>query len=106
MLDGQLRFWFDGAELTASAGDFVLGARGREHKFAVDSSEAHFLMLFTPAGFEDFTRTVGTAAAGPGLPPPGPAEPADLDALAAAARTAGIDITGPWWTARLRRCRL
>jgi hypothetical protein len=33
-----------------------------EHGFRVDSAEARFLLLVTPAGFEDFTRTCGSPA--------------------------------------------
>jgi hypothetical protein len=65
-----------------------------EHRFRVDSTEARFLLLLTPAGFEDFTRTCGSSASSLTLPPPD-LSPRDTGLLAAAARTHGIDILAP-----------
>ena len=71
VLDGHLTFWLGDHQFTATAGDFVFGPRGVEHRFRVDSEEARFLLLLSPAGFEHFTRAAGwpassgnTAAAG------------------------------------------
>jgi hypothetical protein len=65
-----------------------------EHRFRVDSTEARFLLLLTPAGFEDFTRTCGSPATSLTLPPPDLPEK-DVRLLAAAARTHGLDILEP-----------
>ncbi|HLM97106.1 MAG TPA: quercetin 2,3-dioxygenase, partial [Acidimicrobiales bacterium] len=56
VMKGELTFWLGDEERTAGAGDFVFGPRDVEHRFRVDSEEAHFLLLLTPAGFEEFTR--------------------------------------------------
>jgi hypothetical protein len=62
-----------------------------EHRFRVDSDEAHFLLLLTPAGFEEFTRTCGWPATALTMPPAAlPERPAAL--LQAAAARHGIDI--------------
>ena len=91
VLDGELCFWLGDDQLTGSSGAFVLGPRGIEHRFEVTSSEARFLLLLTPAGFEDFTRTCGTPATTLTTPPPNlPRQ--DAQVLAAAARTHGLDI--------------
>jgi quercetin dioxygenase-like cupin family protein len=94
ILDGELTFWLGDERCTASAGAFVFGPRMVEHRFRVDSTEARFLLLLTPAGFEDFTRTCGSPASSLTLPPPDlPSRGARI--LAAAARTHGLDILAP-----------
>jgi quercetin dioxygenase-like cupin family protein len=90
VLDGHLTFWLGDHQFTASAGDFVFGPRGVEHRFRVDSEEARFLLLLTPAGFEHFTRAAGWPASA--VTPPPDLPPRDGQALAAAASAAGITI--------------
>jgi quercetin dioxygenase-like cupin family protein len=96
ILDGQLTFWLGNQELTASAGAFVFGPRDVEHGFRVDSAEARFLLLLTPAGFEDFTRACGYPATALTMPTPDLPQ-RDTRVLAAAARTHGIDIVETPW---------
>ena len=91
VLDGHLTFWLGDHQLTVTAGDFVFGPRGVEHRFRVDSEEARFLLLLTPAGFEHFTRAAGWPA-GAATPPPPDLPPRAGQALAAAASAAGITI--------------
>jgi quercetin dioxygenase-like cupin family protein len=94
ILDGELTFWLGDEQRTVSAGAFVFGPRMVEHGFRVDSTEARFLLLLTPAGFENFTRTCGSPANSLTLPPPDlPSR--DTGLLAAAARTHEIDILAP-----------
>ena len=69
VLDGELTFWLGDEERPAGAGTFVFGPRGIDHRFCVESEEAHFLLLLTPAGFEDFTRACGWPATRATLPP-------------------------------------
>lgn len=91
IVSGELTFWLGDEERTAAAGSFVFGPREVEHRFRVDSEEAHFLLLLTPAGFEDFTRTCGQPATALTMPPAGlPELPASLHQAAAARH--GIDI--------------
>jgi quercetin dioxygenase-like cupin family protein len=52
LLDGELTFWLGEESRTATTGDFVFGPRGVRHRFRVDSDEARFLILVTPAGEE------------------------------------------------------
>jgi hypothetical protein len=72
----------------------MFGPRMVEHRFRVTSAEARFLLLLTPAGFEDFTRTCGAPATTLTMPPPDLA-PRDTELLAAAARNHGLDIIDP-----------
>jgi Cupin domain len=90
-MSGELTFWLGDDVRTVGAGSFVFGPREVEHRFRVDSDEAHFLLLLTPAGFEEFTRTCGWPATALTMPPAaGPERPAAL--LQAAAARHGIDI--------------
>ena len=69
VMEGELTFWLGDDERKVGPGDFVFGPRDVEHRFRVDSDEAHFLLLLTPAGFEDFTRACGRPATTSTLPP-------------------------------------
>ncbi|HEY5024148.1 MAG TPA: quercetin 2,3-dioxygenase [Acidimicrobiales bacterium] len=94
ILDGELTFWLGDQQRTATGGTFVFGPRGVAHRFRVDSAQAHFLLLLTPAGFEEFTRTCGWPATALTMPPPG-LPPRDAGELATAAHAHGIDILDP-----------
>lgn len=94
VLEGELRVEVDGQAHTMGEGAAALLPRALPHAFVVISPQARFLTLHTPAGFERFTLEVGTPAT-PGQPPPSDALPPDPEALAAMARSHGIDILGP-----------
>jgi len=94
VLEGELTFWLGGESRTATSGDFVFGPRGIHHRFRVDSETARFLILVTPAGFEDFTRACGRPATA-GTFPPADLSPRSEAELVAAALRHGIDITPP-----------
>ncbi len=70
VIDGELAFWLGGVQHTAGAGCFVFGPREVEHRFEVLSTEARFLILVTPSGFEEFTRICGDPATALTTPPP------------------------------------
>ena len=63
------------------------------HSYRVESDEAHWLVITTPAGFESFVREVAEPAPAEKLPPAG--RPHDPAVLAQAAAKAGIEILGP-----------
>ncbi len=91
VLDGQLTFWLGDRILTAAAGSFVTGRRGTPHRFRVESAEATFLDLMTPAGFELFIRSTGWPATADGPPPEG-LPPRDGGEVDAAVRAAGLTL--------------
>ena len=94
ILGGELSFWLSEESRTATAGDFGFGPRGYRHRFRVDSEEARFLILVTPAGFEDFARACGWPVTAGTLPPPD-VPPHSEEELVAAARGHGIEIASP-----------
>ena len=55
LLSGEVRFWMDGTERVAQAGECVFVPRGREHAFRVIGPRpARMLTIMTPGGFEGF----------------------------------------------------
>ena len=92
VLNGQLTVEYAGEQHTVTDGGFVFGPRNVDHRFRVDSEEAHFLLLTSPAGFEDFVREAGEPASAPGLPTP--AAP-DVEALIRIAADNHVQIIGP-----------
>jgi quercetin dioxygenase-like cupin family protein len=91
ILEGRLSFWLGDQAFAAGTGEFVFGPRGITHRFRVDSDEARFLLILTPAGFEEFTRASGWPASSDTLPPSDLPAP-DADRLAAAFARSGLEI--------------
>jgi quercetin dioxygenase-like cupin family protein len=81
MIEGTLRVEVDGELYSAGAGAMAFLPRERTHRFIVTSPTAHFLILHTPSGFEDFVTAT-----------PQGASPAQLKEIAA---SYGIEILGP-----------
>jgi mannose-6-phosphate isomerase-like protein (cupin superfamily) len=99
VIDGELTFFLGETQQFAGPGSFVFGPRRVEHRFEVTSPIARFVILVTPAGFEDFTRVCGHPATSPTMPPPN-LPPKDLQLLTDAARLHGLEIHGfqPSWS--------
>jgi mannose-6-phosphate isomerase-like protein (cupin superfamily) len=95
VIDGEMQFWRGDEEpFRLGPGGLAWLPRERIHAFTVTSSTAHFLVIMTPAGFEDVFRT-GTPTGDVTLPSPGPPATADLDRAAAALARAGVTVLGP-----------
>ena len=91
VMEGELTFWLDDEQRSVAAGSFVFGPRGIDHRFRVVSDQAHFLLLLTPAGFEEFTRVCGWPATSLTMPPADlPAR--DVALVQEAAHRHGLDI--------------
>jgi quercetin dioxygenase-like cupin family protein len=58
LLDGDLSLFLPGREIRLEPGEFVLAPRGVPHAYQVGDAPARFLVLSTPAGFEEFVRDV------------------------------------------------
>lgn len=93
VLDGELTFRVAGTVTVAGAGSFVFGPRDVPHTFLV-SSEARFLQVAEPGGFEESVRALSEPATSRTLPPASVRPPAP-EVMMAAAAVHGIEILGP-----------
>jgi Cupin domain len=93
VMDGELSLFVAGEQLRLGPGRAALAPRGVPHSYRVESEEARWLVITTPAGFESFVREVAEPAPGEQLPPAG--RPHDPAVLAQAAAKVGIEILGP-----------
>jgi mannose-6-phosphate isomerase-like protein (cupin superfamily) len=93
VMDGELSLFVAGEQLSLGPGQAALAQRGVPHAYRVESEEARWLVITTPAGFESFVREVAEPAPGEELPPAG--RPHDPAVLARAAAKVGIEILGP-----------
>jgi quercetin dioxygenase-like cupin family protein len=62
VIEGTVEYTVDGAVGTAVAGEAVHLPKGLAHRFEVTSEEAHFLVIITPGGFEEFFQEVSPPA--------------------------------------------
>lgn len=90
VLEGELTLLVGGEVHRAGPGSLVHAPRDVPHTFAVDSPTARWLVISSPAGFEEFVARLGTPVDAAGEP----ATP-DAEQLAAVAAAFGIEILGP-----------
>lgn len=84
VLDGVLSLFVGDESAELAAGDSLVAPRGTPHTYRVESDRARWLVVCSPAGFDDFVREV--ASAGERIEPP---------ALAEKAARYGIEVLGP-----------
>lgn len=93
VLEGQVRLFLGGHQLLLDAGQAALAPREVPHTYRIESGGARFMVINSPAGFEQFLRDAADPAPGAELPPADrPFDPAEL---ARAAAEHGIEILGP-----------
>jgi quercetin dioxygenase-like cupin family protein len=97
VLTGELRFQVGNEEGRLSAGETFLAPKGVPHTYRVESSEGSRWLTITSKGdFERFVRTMSRPAERRELPEPsGAPTPEAAEALAAMARSHGIELVGP-----------
>ncbi len=93
VLEGELTLFVAGEQIVLGPGQAALAARDVPHAYRVESEEARWLLITTPAGFDDFVREVADPAPADELPPA--ERPVDPAAPAQAAAKVGIEIVGP-----------
>lgn len=87
VIDGTLEYTVDGSVRTANAGEAVHLPKGLAHRFEVVSEEAHFLVIITPGGFEEFFEEVSPPAEAARIPDHTHTDPADMVRAAGARGT-------------------
>lgn len=94
VLSGEFRLRYNENILKATAGSLVYTPPGVGHSFTADSDNGRILLLFGPAGPEEFFREVATQARALTLPPPG--EPRkSMDEIIAIMKRHGQTVLGP-----------
>jgi quercetin dioxygenase-like cupin family protein len=68
VIEGELTYVVGGTPGTAVAGSAVFLPRSLPHRFEVTSEEAHFLVIITPGGFEQFFTEVSPSAGAARIP--------------------------------------
>ena len=93
VLEGELTLFVGDEQVTLRGGQAVLAPREIPHCYRVESARARWLVIGSPAGFEQFLRAGSEPAPEAVLPPTG--RPTDPDAFAALAADYGIEILAP-----------
>jgi mannose-6-phosphate isomerase-like protein (cupin superfamily) len=93
VLEGEMTLFVGDRQIAVSEGDAALAPRDVPHTYRVESEQARWLVINSPAGFERFVRIAGEPAPSDDLPPPG--RPSDPAVLAQTAAEYGIEILGP-----------
>ena len=96
ILQGEIKFWTEDMVVNAGAGDCVLLPKDVPHTFQVSpNSEAKWLVILTPGGFDRFFRAVGTPAQYPGPQPGWTMDEETASRLEKASVECGIRLLGP-----------
>jgi len=93
ILEGELEFLSEEQRFVKGPGSFVFLPKDIPHGFrVVGDSQARFLILVTPGGFEEFVMELGEPA--PEMRIPEPSQP-DMGKLMPLATKYGLEILGP-----------
>jgi mannose-6-phosphate isomerase-like protein (cupin superfamily) len=93
VLEGDVRLFVGDRDVRLAAGQVAMAPRAVPHTYRVESDRARWIVINSPAGFEQFLRAASEPAPRAELPPAG--RHSDLAALAKAAAEQGIEILGP-----------
>ena len=93
VIEGELSLFVAGEQLLLGPGQAALAPCGVAHAYRVESEQARWLVITSPAGLDAFIREVAEPAAAEELPPAG--RPQDPAVLGQAAAKVGIEILGP-----------
>jgi quercetin dioxygenase-like cupin family protein len=71
ILDGEMTFYIGDKMVKGKTGDCVFAPKGIPHRYSVDTKGyTKVMMVFSPAGFEDFVRATSVPATSLVPPPP------------------------------------
>lgn len=94
VLDGGLRVQVGTEHYEVPTGAITFAPRGLAHSFQVTSPTARFLILTTPAGFEEWFFQTGQPASERVIPPM-PSGPPDIGKLVASLQSFGVELIAP-----------
>jgi quercetin dioxygenase-like cupin family protein len=94
VLDGDLRIQVGEEEFAAPVGSVTYAPRGLQHTFQVTSATSRFLILTSPAGFEDWFFETGGPAETLTVPE-AMTQPPDIGAMISSLRRFGVELLGP-----------
>jgi quercetin dioxygenase-like cupin family protein len=92
VLEGEVTLFVGAEEVRLGPGQAAFAPRGVPHSYRVESEQAHWLLVTTPAGFDGFVREVAEVAPVDELPPS--ERPVDPAVVGRAAAKVGIEILG------------
>jgi quercetin dioxygenase-like cupin family protein len=97
VVDGDVTYRAGEKIMRVTSGQYVYLPRGFEHGFTLNSSEAHLLILITPAGLEATFDQFSQLAPALTLPPPpaGPPAAEFIDEITARFSAAGVRFGSP-----------
>ena len=93
VLDGELRVGVGETVYELGAGGVAFAPRALPHTFSVESDEAKFLVLSTPAGFENWFIETGMPYSGEAHPPM-PETPPDFGRIVESLARYQVDVLG------------
>ncbi len=95
ILKGTVRFWVDGVERIAHAGETVLAPKGVPHSYRAESQDGvQCLTITRGSDFETMVREASRPATRAGLPEASAPTPEMVEFLTATCVRNGIDIVG------------
>ena len=93
VIEGELSVFVPDEQIVLGPGQAAFAPRDVPHTYRVESDEARWLVITTPAGFDAFVREIADPAPADELPPAG--REVDPAVLGPAAARVGIEILGP-----------
>lgn len=97
VIDGEMMLYVDGEAQSLTAGMTGHVSPNEPHGMRVEGEDVlRVVIVFTPAGIEDFFRAVGELAASRELPEQQDVSEADLEALFAVGEEHGLEFLGPF----------
>lgn len=93
VIAGEVSLFVGAEHMVLGSSQAALAPRDVPHTYRVESDEARWLVIATPAGFDGFVGSVADVAPAEELPPAG--RPVDPAAMGEAAARFGIELLGP-----------
>jgi quercetin dioxygenase-like cupin family protein len=90
---GEMTLFVGDRQIALGEGGAGIAPRGVPHAYRVESEQARWLVISSPAGFERFLRAASRPAPADELPSPGRAD--DPEAVVRLAAEYGIEVHGP-----------